>query len=189
MMSSIVIDYLQNSILDEHVGIAYIFCNYRSKLEQTPVNLIASLLKQLSQARYNIPDNLKCLYGQHIYKQTRPTLDEVSRILQSEIRNYSRVFLVIDALDECLDDNRQIVLSKIRAIQAAGSISLMATSRPIPKVTQGFHQSVQLEIRASDEDVRRYIEGQMFRMTGCVTRNVGLQESIKDSIIKTVDGM
>jgi hypothetical protein len=62
MLSSIVIDYLQKSILDEHTHVAYIFCNSQSKLEQTPVNLVASLLKRLLQAKHGVPEDLKSLY-------------------------------------------------------------------------------------------------------------------------------
>lgn len=191
MMSSIVIDYLQTLIRGENVGIAYIFCDHRSKLEQTPVNLIASLLKQLLQERRCIPHNLKSLYQLHSQKQTRPILDEVVKIFLSETSKYSRVFLVIDALDECPDDDgrRQVVLSKIRAIQAVGTINLMITSRFIPKIAQEFQKSIQLEVRASDDDVHRYLEGQMFRMVRSVKRDVRLQETIKNSIAGAVNGM
>lgn len=191
MLSSIVIDYLQTFVRVENVGIAYIFCDYRTKLEQTPMNLIASLLKQLLQEKRYIPDNLKSLYQLHNRKQTRPTLDELARMLQSETSKYSQVFLVIDALDECPDDDgrRQVILSKIRVIQAVGNLNLMATSRFIPKIAQEFHQSIQLEILASDEDIHRYLEGQMFRMTRCVKRDIRLQETIKNSIVKAVGGM
>ena len=189
ILSSIVIDYLQKSILDDRSRIAYLFCNSQNKLEQTPVNLVASLLKQLLQARQGVPEDLKSLYELYYQHQTRPTLDEVSSIFQSEIRNYSRVFLIIDALDECPDDDRRVVLSRLRAMQAASSANVMITSRPVPKVTDAFLQDITIEIRASDEDVRRYIEGQMIRMTGCIARNVWLQETIKNSITKTVDGM
>ena len=63
------------------------------------------------------------------------------------------------------------------------------TSRHIPDIMQEFQHSLQLEIRASEEDVRRYLDGQMFRLASCVKRNNDLQEAIKDSIVRAVDGM
>ena len=46
-----------------------------------------------------------------------------------------------------------------------------------------------LDIRASEEDVRRYLEGYIFRLLGFVVRNIELQEEIKLNIVKAVDGM
>jgi hypothetical protein len=46
-----------------------------------------------------------------------------------------------------------------------------------------------VEIRAVDEDVRRYLEGRMSVLGKCVRQNVKLQKEIADSIARTVDGM
>jgi hypothetical protein len=46
-----------------------------------------------------------------------------------------------------------------------------------------------LEIRASEGDVRRYLDGHMFRLPGFVARSLELQEEIKMDIIKAADGM
>ena len=46
-----------------------------------------------------------------------------------------------------------------------------------------------LEIRATKEDVRRYLDGHMFRLPGFVARSLELQEEIKTDIVKVVDGM
>ena len=47
IMVSIVVDYLFTKYEnDNDIGIAYLYCNFRRKDEQKPVNLLASLLKQ-----------------------------------------------------------------------------------------------------------------------------------------------
>jgi hypothetical protein len=46
-----------------------------------------------------------------------------------------------------------------------------------------------LEIRASEEDVRSYLEGYMFWLPGFVGQSLELQEEIKTNIVKTIDGM
>ena len=66
MQASIVVDYLSKTARTEDVGIAYMYCTYRNRLEQTPIRLIASLLKQLLQERRFIPEGLKKLYEHHI---------------------------------------------------------------------------------------------------------------------------
>jgi RecB family exonuclease len=67
--------------------------------------------------------------------------------------------------------------------------NLFATSRPILSIEKEFEGHPKLDIRASEEDVRRYLEGQMFRLPGYVARSSELQEEIKTDIINAVDGM
>jgi hypothetical protein len=52
-----------------------------------------------------------------------------------------------------------------------------------------FEGNIILEIRASEEDVRRYLDDYMFRLPGFVVRSLELQEEIKTNIVKAVDGM
>ena len=191
MLAAIVIDHLCSTIRSVDVGIVHIYCNYKMQLEQTTVNLVASLLKQLVQQHGLISDDLKSLYCRHIKDETRPTLDEVFEMLQSEMNRYRQIFVVVDALDECSIENRvrQELLSKLYELQTSHNVNLMMTSRHLPDIMQEFQNSLQLEIRANEEDVRRYLDGQMFRLASCVRRNDNLQEAIKDSIVKAVDGM
>jgi hypothetical protein len=104
---------------------------------------------------------------------------------------YSRVFIIVDALDECQisDGCRQRFLSCLFKLQEKCGINLFATSRPILGIEKEFDGNTVLEIRASEEDVRRYLEGHMFRLPGFVVRSLELQEEAKTNIIKAVDGM
>jgi hypothetical protein len=191
MLASIVVDYLSKTNQAKDVGIAYMYCTYRDRLEQTPIRLLASLLKQLLQERQVIPEDLKNLYEHHVSKKTSPTLEDVSKVLHSEASRYSKVFIVVDALDECAGDDgtRALLLATLNALQTTNAINLMVTSRPILKIERMFQDVIQLEVRASDSDVGKYIEGQMSRLASCVSRNKSLLETIKSDIIRAVDGM
>jgi hypothetical protein len=46
-----------------------------------------------------------------------------------------------------------------------------------------------VDIRASDNDVRRYLEGHISQLPSFVLRSPDLQEKIKTKIIEAVDGM
>ena len=59
----------------------------------------------------------------------------------------------------------------------------------MPEVTKKFEGSITLEIRASEEDVRRYLDGHMFRLPGFVSRSTDLQEEIKTGIVLLVKGI
>jgi len=176
---------------DGNVGIAYLYCNYRRQHEQSLEDLFASLLKQFIQEQPSIPDIMKTLYDRHKDKRTRPSLDEILGILQTVAAAYSRVFIIADALDECQvsDGCRQSFLSSLLNLQERCGANLFATSRPISSIEREFEGNSMLEIRASEGDVRRYLDGHMFRLPGFVARSLERQEEIKMDIIKAADGM
>jgi hypothetical protein len=98
---------------------------------------------------------------------------------------YSRIFIIIDALDECqgFGGCRAKFLSEIFGLQANCGVNLFATSRPIPEIEEKFKESILLKIRASQEDVRRYLDGHMFKLPGFVINSPERQEEIKTKII------
>jgi hypothetical protein len=192
ILTSIVInDLITRFQNDPSIGIAYIFCNFRRKDDQKAEDLLASLLKQLSQERPSLPDIVKDLYGRHKDKRTRPPLEEISRTLQSVAAMYSGVFIIVDALDECqvYDGCRTRFLLEIFNLQAKCGANLFATSRFIPEIKERFEGSISLEIRASNEDVRRYLNGHMSQLPGFVRRSQELQDKVKTEIVKAVGGM
>lgn len=193
ILTSLVIEYLykQFSQQTDDVGIAYIYCNFKRRDDQTSANLLASLLKQLSQAKPSLPDRTRALYEHHIEKRTRPSLEEISQTLQSVANMYSRVFVIVDAVDECptLDGGRTELLAQMFQLQSHSRINLFATSRPIPEITEWFTGSVWLEIRASEQDVQRYIDGHLSILPGFIRRNIDLQKEISTAILQSVQGM
>jgi hypothetical protein len=101
-LTSIVVEDLTTRFQsNKSIGVAYLYCNFRRQDEQKVEDLLASLLKQLTQGQYPLLDTIKTLYDSHQAKRTRLSFDEILRALQSVVTLYSRIFVVIDALDEC----------------------------------------------------------------------------------------
>lgn len=192
ILTSIVVEELTDRFgNDKSIGIAYLYCNFRQQDEQKAEELLASLVKQLAQSRSSLPESVKSLYDKHKEKRTRPGFDEISRALQSVAAMYSRVIIVIDALDECQasDGSRARLLSEVFGLKAKYGANIFATSRFIPDIEERFEGSISLEIRASIEDVRTYLDNHMFRLPGFVGRSPELQEDIKSMITQSVQGM
>ena len=192
ILAAIVIEDLTKRFRnDPTIGIAYVYLNFRRHGEQTADNLIASLAKQLSRNQPSLPDCVRKIHENHKDKQSRPTSDELSSVLQTVVGIYSKVFIVVDALDECqiLGGHRNRLLSELFAMQSTGKASVLATSRFLPEITERFEHENTLEIRADDEDVRNYVAGRMTDLPGFVGRSVELQEEIKDGIVNAVSGM
>lgn len=75
--------------------------------------------------------------------------------MHTVVAEYSRAFIIIDALDETQVTvrDRKKLLSEILSLQAKTEMSLFAILRFIPEITKEFERSILLEIRANDEDV------------------------------------
>jgi hypothetical protein len=85
-----------------------------------------------------------------------PSLDEVRTALASEIGTYSKVFVIVDALDESPEGGiRESLLKELRAL--ALTARLLVTSRDIPSIAQHFHHAKRLDIFADDQDVQEYV--------------------------------
>ncbi len=191
MIAAIAIDHIWKYIQDTDIGVAYLYCNYKTQADQTAPNLAATILKQLIQERPSTAEPVVNLYDHYADRRTRPSFEEITIALQAVVSSYSKVYVVIDALDECPDYNgsRSQVLGMLRNLQSKGNLSLMATSRFIPEVVQNFSLSPILEVRASASDVKRFVASQLYRLPRFVQRDSGLQKAVQDKISMAVDGM
>ena len=196
IITSIVVHYLHATFQgNPTIGIAYLYCNFRQEHEQKPIDLLLNLLKQLTQQLTQeqpfIPECVKSLYSNHKDRRTRPTFNEISKALHIITANYSRAFIIIDALDECQVSNRErkFFLAEIFSLKMKTGANIFATSRFIPEIEKEFKGSILLEICANVEDVSRYLDAHMLQLPSFVSRNVDLQAEIKTAIIKVVGGM
>ena len=191
MMAAITIDYLCKTVQSNDVGVTYIYCNYKTQTDQSTTNLLAAILKQLMQDRPSIAEPVTRLYDCHVNQKSRPSLEEIVNALKSVLTAYSKVYLVVDALDECTDQDgtRSRFLAKLRDLQSKVDLHLMTTSRFIPDIVQEFKLAPMLEVRASESDVRHFVVGQIYRLPKCIQRDDELQAFVQEKIVKAVDGM
>jgi len=192
IMTSIVIEALRTKFQnDDRVGIAYLYCNFRRQDEQKPIDLIASLLKQLIQQERKVPETMKSLYRDHQLRKTRPSFLEISTELRLVIHNYQRSFIIVDALDECRvsEGDRKRFFSEILDVQAKAGANLFVTSRLVQEIREQFEGSVVLDIYAREEDVGRYVDSRMARLPSFVSNSSCLKSRIKTEIVKAVGGM
>jgi Cdc6-like AAA superfamily ATPase len=192
IITSIVIRYLFNKFgRDPSVGIAYLYCNFWQRNEQKAADFIPSLVKQLVQQQPTIHKDVKNLYYRHRASQTRPSLEEILSVLHHVASSYSRTFIIIDALDECQGsyESRGKLLQQVFDVQLKTKLNIFATSRFIQEIERHFHHSIRLEIRASDEDVQRYIDARLQYFPSFVIKSAALVADIRSKVTKAVDGM
>ncbi|KAK8038807.1 hypothetical protein PG993_007218, partial [Apiospora rasikravindrae] len=183
ILTSAVIDDLEHRCGDDNTpAIAYIYFNYKQTDDQKIEDLIASLLKQLAHVRPSLPVAIKQLYHRHSHKRTKPTLGELTQALHSVVfehgKEHTRVFILVDALDECqtTDGCRAHFLSTLFDLQAQSKVNIFATSRAIPDISERFEGNPCLEVRASDVDIRRYLEGHIAQLGAVLTEDSDLKK-------------
>ncbi|KAF3284216.1 hypothetical protein TWF970_011436 [Orbilia oligospora] len=163
IIASIVVDYLVSKVGNTKVGLAYIYYDMRQTKLQNANHILASLLKQLAETQSSLFPGIKDLYTHHHPRHTRPSFDELSKVLRSIMNTYSKVFLVIDALDESRtsDGFQRLILTEIFYLRNQHNANIFITSRNIPEITEMFKEGKSLEIRARDVDIEKYIKGRI----------------------------
>ncbi|KAI1667999.1 Ankyrin repeat domain protein [Pyrenophora tritici-repentis] len=189
MIAAIAIDHLLNTAQNSSHGVAYVYCNYKAQEEQDVLSLLAAILKQLVQGRMLTVDHIERLHLKHASRGTKPSLDEIYGALRDVLASYQSVYIVIDALDECQEGTRRQFLAKLQDLQAIQDVRLIATSRFITDIEDAFRGAPRLEVRASREDVKRFVAGQTYRLPASIQRSTELQQMVQEKIVDAVDGM
>ena len=166
-----------------------VYCNYKERLLQTPVNMIGGLLSQLIRYKRLIPKMLRSHYDRFQKTRAHPNLDDLSLILQEQLKLCTRAFILVDALDEYSDRNaaRESMINMLLKLQE--NANPMVTSRSLPSITEKFATATQLEIRAQEADLRIYLEHEVSMLAPCVRKKQDLKELVIGSIVEAVDGM
>ncbi|KAJ7266734.1 ankyrin repeat domain-containing protein [Mycena rebaudengoi] len=160
VLSSAVVDYLREKPPSPNVGVACAYLNHKEMDMQSPENILAGLF------------------------------DEMHAILSSTVADYSKVYLVIDALDEYPETKRHMLLKHLAALRP--NINLLFTSRPHITPEMFFPNIPALEIRATEQDIHRYLDAEIqnsFRLSKHVQSRPELRQEIESQIIGNVDGM
>ncbi|OPB44479.1 hypothetical protein A0O28_0027980 [Trichoderma guizhouense] len=192
---SILVSHLLHQFQDDQTtSVVYLYFDYkRQQHEQKTEHVIANLVKQLclKLMRRGFPPEVEELYNRHEERMTRPLIKELSEVLVSLIKSFSRIFIIIDALDECEDNDgsRTRLLNQLFSLQEETHLNLFATSRPIPSITKRFQKCLLREIIPSHNDVTLFLGNYMSQLPSFVTGDIELQVEIKTSIVSAIDGI
>jgi hypothetical protein len=180
---------LETECLNENTGVACTYLNHKETEIQSPPNLLASLWRQLVFKK-PIPSEIKALYAQHREKHTRPTPNQLLDQLSALVARYSKVFFIIDALDEYPEEQRYSLLKSILSIEPR--VNLMFTCRPHISSPTSLTGMQIMEIRATESDIRSYVENQIkksSRLSKHLASRPELKEEIHQQVVCGVDGM
>jgi len=130
--SSLVIDKLCDEAVEEDPTVACFYFDFAARSEQSPVNMLGSLLRQLVSGQGEIPEAIvkdfrkekRSIGGRGIQI---PGILKIFQIIAAT----RRTFICVDALDECVPEHRMVVLESLgQILQGSPNTRLFMTGRP-----------------------------------------------------------
>ncbi|KAJ7740991.1 hypothetical protein B0H14DRAFT_2989673 [Mycena olivaceomarginata] len=175
VLASIVVNDLRTNLADENTGVAAVYLDHKATTKTHSLeNLLAAIWRQFALGK-PMSSCVRRLYKKHSAQGTHPSLEETHSVVQSAVSDCVCVFIVVDALDEYPDSERDALL---RCLWKLGPIV-----RLISKLWT---------FRATEEDIRKYVDGRIessHRLSGHINKSPSLRESIEERIVKRSDGM
>lgn len=103
---------------------------------------------------------------------------------------FKRVYIVIDALDECLvEGDRRTLPGALKQLQENTRVNLIATSRHIPDIKTAFVGQPCLEISAAPKDLTAYLKDTIHKFPSSIQQDTELHNEIQSQLIDTCQGM
>ncbi|KAK4465324.1 hypothetical protein QBC42DRAFT_248642 [Cladorrhinum samala] len=171
VISSTVIDRIHDMLQNEtRQGLAYMYAEYKESDNQSTRQILRCLLKDLGTRRrrttLQLPVAIQQLYEKCQRLSKSPSEEQILGTLQSVIKEFERVFIVVDALDELPIPSQAGICDALYDLQIKTSrINLFATSRRNEEIEalQLFAQEscAKLEIKARSDDIEIYLEGRL----------------------------
>ena len=184
ILSSLVIDHLRDTFLGQNVAVAYVYFDYQNQEYQTSENVTASILKQLVMAKPEVPQLLSEMHQRMKGQGRRPLQQDLEQATLAMCSTFNKVFVVIDALDECdATKHRPAFINFLDRVSEQSSSSIFVTSRPgLESTTKILTSSIKITIEADDSDLKRYVSKEIERSDAVDE----IDESFKCDIIEKV---
>ena len=185
--SSLIMDKLCDEAGEEDTVVMCFYFDFAARNEQSPVNMLGSLLRQLFSGPEKIPKAVV-----QDYRKQKGGIGgrglQVSEILKmfQGIAGAKRIFICVDALDECVPEHRMVVLESLRQIlQGSPNTRLFMTGRPqvrteVEKRLGGVVNFI--SIQPTEEGVVRYLRDKLEKDTTPEAMSSTLEAEIVRSI-------
>ena len=191
--SSIVIDNLCDRAAEESITVAGLYCDYLSQQELTTTNIIGAILRQVV-GRGGILNNLREAFqkSKTEFDGRGPLVGDLMGMLRTAIALLPRVFICIDALDECLPKYLPELLESLKGIiRESPRTRLFLTGRPHvgEDILRYFTKVVTIPINPNRDDIRNYVEMRLDRDAEPEAMNKELRADIVRVILEKISNM
>ena len=156
------IDNLCEQAYGQNIAVLFLYCDYQAQKDQSAVNMIGSLLRQIVLGAVEIPGEI-----QNAFDKSKRGGGKCLRLLEMRelfiktIGSYQQVYICVDAMDELLPQHRPEFFRALQQIiQEAPNTRLFLTGRPHIRgeldkhLTRGAHT---IHVVPDQGDIAQYL--------------------------------
>lgn len=139
ILASVAIDDLRMEMAGKDAAIFVIYCKHDRPDTHSVDKLAMAMLRQLVLLKAcQLPPDLEELLERHYYtNETKPSVEEVLKVVNAHLPIFCRAFIVVDGLDEIMDEAaRELIITFLMKLEGAPQV--MFTSRPIDLIEKMF---------------------------------------------------
>ena len=182
------IDSLCERARGENIVVLFLYCDYQAQQDQSAVNMVGSLLKQIALGAMQIPSEIRRAFELKQRGRQVLRLPDMLKLLVKAVSSIERVYICFDAMDELLPGNRSELLRALREIiRDAPNIRLFLIGRPHIRgeldkyITE---EAYIIHVVADQGDIARYVSR---KMEDDDDRDPGLMpDDLKHDILETM---
>jgi hypothetical protein len=164
ILSSIIIEHLlQHCRDDATIVTAYFYFDFNDTQKQDPELMLRSLLRQLLQRLFTAPKGVDALFSSCGNGQRQPSLHALLEVILQVMQQFTHVYIVLDALDECTQREELMDMLETVAGWQLGNVHLLMTSRKEGDIESSLKTYVQeedticLQRDVVDKDIQLYV--------------------------------
>ncbi|KAJ3561470.1 hypothetical protein NPX13_g8934 [Xylaria arbuscula] len=174
-------------------AVAFFFCDYKDVESQKLCNILSSLALQIALQNTEAFAMLQKFYNQLHPRGGLPRQPEAKQLtdtIASMSRLFDKVVVVVDALDECMDDTREVVAGIAEIAKAAANTSIALFGRYEDDLSAVLLPEYQhIEIAARAEDLALYIGAELRRRPALSLLDPLESNEIRQKLIAKAKGM
>ena len=189
--SSLVVDRLCDKAKEENIAVACFYVDFAAREEQSPTNILGSLLKQIIGGLERIPDEIRETFKDHkkMIGGRALRVPEIVKMLQT-VTSLRPTFICVDALDECAERDQPEVLDSLRQIlEGSSNTRIFLTGRRHTRDGMERYLGARaaiLSVKPSNDDIVGYIRMRLSKDRYRGAMDGSLEAEIIKSITSTI---
>jgi len=193
LCSTVVQDIYSSYGSDDSVGCAMFYLTFSDQHKQSYEDLLKSLVAQMC---WKEPGFAKL---RHVYERPNATLpgpDTLEDMVVSSANQFTQVFLLLDALDECPEDDgaRSDLLEGLQRLSdSVPTLKLFATSRSLTEIQTVMEEmgadAVSIDVGLANADIRTYVDEQLKKDRKLSSFDDPTKQLIQQTFAEKADGM
>ena len=189
--SSLVVDELCDMARERNIGVSCFYVDFAAREEQSPTNILGSLLQQLVVGLGEIPDEISRTFQNHKkgIGGRKLQVTQIAKMLQT-VTSFRPTFICVDALDECVEGYRYEILDSLRQIlEKSPNTRIFLTGRRHIRGEIDRHlgeRTMVLSIRPNSDDIVGYIRMRLSKDASLDRMDSGLEDEIIKSITENI---